>query len=93
MSHQKLDGFSFVRGFVIEIPDDQSAGRCGSTSPFHPYIGTWADPTNYGTETINNVTKTGYSNYIYLSADDPKIQGFNPYDNPDKFGAALKLFR
>jgi hypothetical protein len=79
--------------FWYSTPEIKNSGTYAYTSPLYPYIGTWADPINYGTETINNVTKTGYSNYIYLSADDPKIQGFNPYDNPDKFGAALKLFK
>ncbi|WHN66502.1 hypothetical protein [Cysteiniphilum sp. QT6929] len=48
---------------------------------FVPYIGTWGS----GSEVI----KTGYKNFIYLKADDPRIVGKNPKDNPDAFGPAL----
>jgi len=51
---------------------------------FVPYIGTWSKPATAGD------FKTGYNNFIYLDADDDKIKGLNPKDNPEAFGAVLK---
>ena len=51
---------------------------------FVPYIGTWSQPATAGD------FKTGYNNFIYLDADDDKIKGLNPKDNPEAFGAVLK---
>jgi hypothetical protein len=51
--------------------------------PFVPYIGTWTDVNTPGG------FETGYKNFVYLPPDDPKINGKNPYDNPEAFGAVL----
>lgn len=54
-------------------------------APFAPYIGTWSSQHDQA-----GGFETGYANFIYLSADDPKIAGKNPKDNPEAFGKALK---
>jgi hypothetical protein len=54
-------------------------------SPFVPYIGTWSSQ-----HVVGGGFKTGYKNFVYLSADDPKISGKNPKDNPESFGKALQ---
>jgi hypothetical protein len=51
--------------------------------PFAPYIGTWSSAQHSGG------FKTGYKNFIYLSADDAKIAGKDPKTNPEAFGKAL----
>ena len=53
-------------------------------NPFIPYIGTWA---NKGT--LGGNFNTCYNNYIYLEADDAKISGKNPKENPESFGNSL----
>ena len=50
---------------------------------FVPYIGTWRNGS--GTQDF----KTGYRNFVYLSADDPKIAGKNPLSDKDAFGPVL----
>ena len=57
--------------------------------PFVPYIGTWGDPSVLGSDTIDTLFKTGYKNFIYLSANDPLIADANPLDNPSTFGQSL----
>jgi len=70
-------------------PEIKNSGTYAYSSPLYPYIGTWADPSTLGSTTLNVVSSTGYNNYIYLAANDPKIAGYNPKDNPEKFGKAL----
>lgn len=53
---------------------------------FVAYIGTWRKDPQQTTTGFS----TGYNNFIYLSQDDPKIEGKNPKDNPEAFGPALK---
>ena len=58
--------------------------------PFVPYIGTW----NNGSPSPGDVIPdgefvTGYKNFVYVAESDAKIAGFNPKDNPEKFGPAL----
>ena len=53
-------------------------------NPFVPYIGTWA---NKGASPGN--FNTCYNNYIYLVANDAKISGKNPKENPEIFGNSL----
>jgi hypothetical protein len=57
--------------------------------PFVPYIGTWNN-TNPSTSAPNGGFVTGYKNFVYVATSDAKIAGFNPKDNPEKFGSALK---
>jgi hypothetical protein len=57
--------------------------------PFVPYIGTWNN-TNPSTSAPNGGFVTGYKNFVYVASSDAKIAGFNPKDNPEKFGSALK---
>lgn len=57
--------------------------------PFVPYIGTWGDPSVLGSDTIDTLFKTGYKNFIYLSANDPLIADANPLANPSTFGPTL----
>lgn len=52
--------------------------------PFAPYIGTWSEGKSSGG------FKTGYNNFIYVSANDSRIAGKNPKDYPGAFGKALK---
>ncbi|MEO1413454.1 MAG: hypothetical protein AAFW73_26485 [Bacteroidota bacterium] len=52
-------------------------------NPFVAYIGTWTDGGSAGG------FETCYNNFIYLAADDPKIDGKDPVNNPDSFGGAL----
>jgi hypothetical protein len=70
-------------------PEIKRSGEYKHTSPLYPYIGTWASPTKLGTKNIDEESKTGYKNYIYLNQDDSKIAGLNPYDNPASFGKTL----
>jgi hypothetical protein len=57
--------------------------------PFVPYIGTWNN-TDPSTMAPSGGFATGYKNFVYLPNSDAKIDGFNPKDNPEKFGGALK---
>jgi predicted XRE-type DNA-binding protein len=57
--------------------------------PFVPYIGTWNN-TNPSTSAPDGGFVTGYKNFVYVANSDAKIAGFNPKDNPEKFGSALK---
>lgn len=75
--------------FWYSTPEIKNSGDYQYTSPLYPYIGTWANAEILGTVNINDVSKTGYKNYVYLSQDDPKIAGLNPYDNPEAFGKLL----
>lgn len=58
------------------------------TGKFVPYIGTWHAP-GLGEKTINDRFETGFKNFVYLPANDAKIAGLNPRDNPAAFGQAL----
>ena len=57
--------------------------------PFVPYIGTWNN-TNPSTSAPDGGFVTGYKNFVYVANSDAKIAGFNPKDNPEKFGSVLK---
>jgi hypothetical protein len=57
--------------------------------PFVPYIGTWNN-TDPSTSAPDGGFVTGYKNFVYVANSDAKIAGFNPKDNPEKFGSALK---
>ena len=57
--------------------------------PFVPYIGTWNGIEDYKSQPSGGFV-TGYKNFVYLPNSDAKIAGFNPKDNPEKFGNALK---
>jgi hypothetical protein len=57
--------------------------------PFVPYIGTWNGIEDYTSQPSGGFV-TGYKNFVYLPNSDAKIAGFNPKDNPEKFGNALK---
>jgi hypothetical protein len=57
--------------------------------PFVPYIGTWNN-TDPSTSAPDGGFVTGYKNFVYVANSDSKIAGFNPKDNPEKFGSALK---
>jgi hypothetical protein len=59
------------------------------SGPFVPYIGTWNN-TDPSTSAPDGGFVTGYKNFVYVANSDSKIAGFNPKDNPEKFGSALK---
>jgi hypothetical protein len=49
-------------------------------APFVPYIGTWGEGSAF---------YTCYKDFVYLAAEDSKIAGKNPKDDPKAFGSAL----
>jgi hypothetical protein len=55
-------------------------------SQFVPYIGTWLEE---GHDASDCGFSTCYKDFVYMEADDSKIAGKNPKDDPKAFGSAL----
>lgn len=70
--------------YAYEI--DKSNDDYDQDYPFVPYIGSWMVNTDW--TDAGDIT-TGYRNFVYLEQDNDSINGYNPIDNPDKFGGSL----